>query len=140
MKGKKLTYKERVEKLESDANERRRVCNALCAHLAEGYSMESFSELTTNSLKRYMNIYKEEFVPEEIELAMQSGRDVWESIGRRQATGDCLGNSRSWWLNMAHRYKWSDRVNVETEHKGNIAVNIVSYATSKQPKDTLEVT
>lgn len=136
MKGRKLTYKERVEKLESDSSERRRVASALCKHLSEGYSVESFSELTTNSLKRYMNLYKEEFIPEEIELAVQQGRDMWESIGRKQATGDCLGNSRTWWLNMAHRYKWSDRVNIETEHKGSVAVNIVSYASSKVPTDT----
>jgi len=136
VKGRKLTYKERVSKLESDASERRRVATALCKHLAEGFSVESFSELTTNSLKRYMNLYKEEFIPEEIELAAQQGRDMWESIGRKQAMGDCLGNSRTWWLNMAHRYKWSDRVNIETEHKGNIAVNIVSYASSKAPTDT----
>lgn len=138
MKGRKLTYKEKIEKLESDASERRRVASALCAHLAEGYSVESFSELTTNSLKRYMNLYKEEFVPEEIELAAKKGQDMWEGIGKKQATGDCLGNSRSWWLNMAQRYKWSDRVNVETEHKGAIAVNIVSYASSKQPTATPE--
>ena len=136
MKGKKLSYQERVLKLESDASERRRVASALCKHLSEGYSVESFSELTTNSLKRYMNLYKEEFIPEEIELAVQQGRDMWESIGRKQATGDCLGNSRTWWLNMAHRYKWSDRVNIETEHKGSVAVNIVSYASSKVPTDT----
>lgn len=133
MKGKKLTHKERVEKLEADSNERRRICRELCAHLAEGYSLESFSEISTNSLRKYINLYKEEFPQEEIDLAMQKGRDMWESIGRRQAMGDCLGNSRTWFYNMAHRYKWSDRVNVETEHKGNVNVNVVSYAASKKP-------
>ena len=138
MKGRKLTHKERVEKLESDASERRRICNALCAHLSEGYSFESFSEISTNSLKRYMNLYKEEFDQEEIEIARQKGRDAWERIGHAQANGQCLGNSRTWFYNMSNRFGWRDKIDIEAEHKGNLAVNIVSYASSKARTDTPE--
>lgn len=138
MKGKKLTYKERVLKLESDSTERRRIFNLLCQHLADGYSMESFSELSVNSIKRYINLFKEEFVEEELEEARRKGRDAWERIGRKQADGECLGNSRSWFYNMANRYGWREKIDIEAEHKGQVAINIVSYASSKQSTDTRE--
>jgi len=138
MKGKKLTYKERVEKLESDSNERKRLCASLCRHLAEGFSFESFSEVSKNTLDRLRKSYVQDFDGEEIEQALMQGRDTWERIGKRQAMGDCLGNSRSWWLNMVARYNWRDKVDVQAEHNGNLNVSIVSYASSKSPKDTLE--
>ncbi len=138
MKGKKLTYKERIEKLESDSAERRRIFNLLCQHLSEGYSMESFSELSVNSIKRYINLFKEEFNEEELEEARRKGRDSWERIGRKQANGECLGNSRSWYYNMANRYGWREKIDIEAEHKGQLAINIVSYASSKQSTDIRE--
>lgn len=131
MKGKKLTYKERVVKLESDSNERRRVFKALLDHVGRGFSLESFSELSPNSIKKYLNMYKEEFDGEELEEAQRKGREAWEDIGQRQANGQCLGNSRTWFYNMSNRFGWRDKIDIAAEHKGNIAVNIVSYATSK---------
>lgn len=138
MKGKKMDYKERLSKLEADSAERKRLCDQLCKHLSRGYSVESFSEISTPSLKKYMNLYKEDFDKEQIDIAMQKGRDVWETIGYRQANGQCLGNSRSWYYNMANRYGWRERIDIEAEHKGSIAVNIVSYASTKGLTDTQE--
>jgi hypothetical protein len=140
VKGKKMTHKERVEKLEKDKIYRQEICRKLCAHLANGYSFESFTEISIVSLKKSMVSYPEDYDEGNLQQAIQQGRDMWETIGKRQASGDCLGNSRSWWLNMAHRYKWSDRVAIEAEHKGNVNVNIVSYATSKGSKDTSQQT
>jgi hypothetical protein len=131
MKGKKLTYKERVEKLEQDANERKRVFKELCAHVEKGYSLECFSLLSSDSIRMYLKTYKEEFVKEELDESLRKGREMWEDIGNRQANGQCLGNSRTWWLNMAHRYKWSDRLDIQSESKGQVAVNIVSYSSAK---------
>jgi len=131
MKGKKLSQQEYVIKLEKDKNERRKLHKAFCAHLAEGYSKESFSLTTRFTLERLHKSYPQDFPQEDIELALCDGRDMWETLGKRQASGDCMGNSRTWFYNMAHRYKWSDRIDVSNEHKGTVAVNIVSYASSK---------
>ena len=72
--------------------------------------------------------YKEEFCEEELALALRDGKQGWESIGRRQSEGTCLGNSRSWYYNMAARYKWSDRMHIESETKGTLNVNVVQYS------------
>ena len=88
--------------------------------------------MSPNTIKRYLEAYKEEFVQEELEDAMREGKQTWEDIGHKQATGNCLGNSRTWYYNMSNRYGWSDRQHVETEHKGAVSVNVISYATQKQ--------
>lgn len=140
MKGRKLTHKEKVERLETDSGYRREICRLLCMHLSEGYSLESFAEISTKSLKGYINLFKEEFPQEELDQAMQKGRDTWERIGYAQANGQCLGNSRTWFYNMSNRFGWRDKVDIETEHKGQLAVNIVSYASSKAPTGIAEDT
>lgn len=131
MKGKKMTLKERMEKIERDKNERRRLFKALCDHVSNGLSIESFSEVTTNTLKSYFKLYPEEFSGEEFDTALQKGREYWEDIGRRQANGNCLGNSRTWYYNMANRFGWREKLEVEAEHKGQIAINVVNYASQK---------
>lgn len=131
MKGRKLTHKEKIEKIEADKGERRKVFNDLCKHLSKGYSLECFSLLSANSIRKYLETYPEEFVQEEINDALREGQIYWEGIGRRQADGTCLGNSRTWYYNMSNRYRWSDRQQIETEHKGSVAVTVVNYASQK---------
>ncbi len=103
MKGKKLSAKERIEKLEADKNERRKIFKELCEHVGRGMSVESFPPLSANSIRKYLKDYPEEFCQEELDNAMRQGRDWWENVGRRQANGECLGNSRTWFYNMANR-------------------------------------
>lgn len=131
MKGKKLTHNERIAKLEADKIERRKIFKELCDHVSKGYSVESFGPLSVVSIRKYLNLFKEEFVQEELDNALRQGRDWWEGIGRRQAAGDCLGNSRTWFYNMANRYGWREKIEVEAEHKGQVNVNVISYATRK---------
>jgi hypothetical protein len=138
MKGRKLTNKERVEKLEQDKNERSKIFKELCAHIAGGLSLESFSLLSPNSVRTYLSKYPEEFCQEELDNAMRQGRAYWESIGKRQANGECLGNSRTWFYNMANRFGWREKLEVEAEHKGQVNVSIVSYATKKALTDIPE--
>lgn len=128
MKGKKLTYKERLKKAEDDRAERRKIFKELLNHVSQGLSIESFAPLSDVTIKKYLNLYPEDFVPEELDAAKRSGRSYWESLGRRQSTGECLGNSRTWFYNMANRYGWRDKLDVEAEHKGQVSVNVVSYA------------
>ncbi len=134
MKGKKLSHKERIAKIEDDKTVRRKIFKELCDHVSKGYSLESFSGLSVESIRKYLKVFSEEFVQEELDNAFRNGREMWETIGYRQANGQCLGNSRTWFYNMANRYGWRDRVEVEAEHKGQVSVNVVSYATSKQAR------
>jgi|SRR5690242_4253688 len=131
MKGKKLTVRERKEKLEACKTERRKTFKELCDHVSQGLSLECFGPLGPDSIRKYLKTYPEEFVQEELDNAMRNGRDWWEKIGRSQANGSCLGNSRTWYYNMANRYGWREKLEVEAEHKGQVSVNVVSYATQK---------
>ena len=128
--GKKSTYKERMRLLANSAVERRRVFVNLVRHLKAGYSLDCFSELSENSIREFLKTYPEEFVWEEVEQALRDGKSGWENLGRRQADGTCLGNSRSWYYNMVNRYKWRERVEVDAEVKGSLSVNVVNYAPS----------
>jgi hypothetical protein len=138
MKGKKLSVKERIAKLEQDKKFRRQIFSDLCAHVRKGYSVDCFSAIPTKSIYNYLKAYPDEFVWEELEAAKQDGRVWWETIGHRQASGDCLGNSRTWQYNMINRYGWRDKIEVEAEHKGTVQVNVISYAQSKQCKSECE--
>jgi len=130
-RGKKESAKERIERYNTDPGARKRLCAELCKHLEQGYSVESFSGVSTRILKTYLELYKDEFPREDIEEAMQVGRDTWEQIGKRQANGQCLGNSRSWYLNMSNRYNWTDKQQIEVDGKQAVSVSIVNYSSAK---------
>lgn len=136
MKGKKATSKERIEKLGQDKNERRKIFKELCDHIRAGYSLDCFALLSDVSINKYLKLYPEEFCQEELHDAMRQGKQGWEDIGRKQANGSCLGNSRSWYYNMANRYGWREKLEVEAEHKGQVQVNVVSYASKKHLEDS----
>ena len=138
MKGKKITVKERVIKLAHDKNERKKVFKELCDHVGNGYSLESFAPLSSESVRKFLKTYPEEFCQEELDTALRKGRDWWEGIGRKQASGDCLGNSRTWYYNMANRYGWREKLEVEAEHKGQVNVNVVSYASIKASESCVD--
>ena len=137
MKGKKLTVKETLAKVEQDRIYRRKIFKELCTHVAQGLSLDCFSLLAVDTIKKYLKVYPEEFVQEELDQALRDGKIWWESCGRRQANGECLGNSRTWYYNMSNRYAWRDKVEVESEIKGNVSVNVVNYS-SKKPSEGTE--
>lgn len=136
MKGKKLSIKERMAKLEGDKAERKKIFKELLDHVSSGLSMESFGPLSLTSVKTYLSSYPEEFVQEELDNAIRNSRSYWEDIGKRQANGQCLGNSRTWFYNMANRFGWREKLEVEAEHKGQVNINVVSYATQKARQDS----
>jgi hypothetical protein len=141
MRGKKRpAVVTRLEDYRTDQGARRDLCRRLCDHLSKGYSMECFAEISTNSLKSLLKDYREDFDMEKIDMAVQAGRQAWEQIGARQASGSCLGNSRSWWLNMAVRYGWTERQAVDVAHSGQVAVSVVNYASNKPSQSSLSAT
>lgn len=130
-RGKAVSAKDREAKLEADKEYRKKIFEKLKDHLRRGYSLDCFAEISETAIRRYLSIYKDEFSQDELDEAQREGKLLWEGIGYRQADGKCLGNSKAWWYNMAHRYKWSDRVHVEAQHSGQVAVSVVSYASQK---------
>lgn len=129
----KMRAKEIKEKLESDANFRKKIFDLLLEHLRDGYSIDCFSFLSDTTIYQYLKTYKDEFVEEDLIIALREGKEGWEDIGRRQSLGTCLGNSRSWYYNMSARYKWSDRMHIDSETKGTLNVNVIQYSKPTQP-------
>lgn len=134
--GKKQSYKEFCAELESNPKARQKLFKSLLDHLKEGLSFESFYLLETQRLKDLLTRYKHEFDDDEILISCQEGRDWWERLGKAQANGQNLGNSRAWWYNMVHRYGWSDKVEVKATHDGTVNVNIVSYADTQSKQQS----
>jgi hypothetical protein len=131
MKGKKMNCIERKKKIELDKNERRKVFKELCAHIQNGYSLDCFGPLSDTTIRSYLKQYPDEFIEQELQDSLRKAKNNWEEIGLRQANGSCLGNSRSWYYNMANRYGWREKLEVEAEHKGSVNINVVSYASKK---------
>jgi hypothetical protein len=138
MKGRKLSHKEKIAKIAAHKTYRQAIFKELCAHVAKGYSADCFPKLSIVSIRNYLKIYPEEFLQDELDEAMREGKVFWEDIGARQANGLCLGNSRTWYYNMANRFGWREKLDIEAEHKGTVAVNIVSYASSNGSKSDSE--
>lgn len=128
VKGRKKTAKETIEDLATSQIERRTIFKRLLEHVRAGYSLDCFGPISEITIKRCLELYKDDFVLEELDSAMRDAKQHWEQIGYRQSTGDCLGNSRSWYYNMSNRYDWSDRQKVDQEHSGQVSVNIVNYS------------
>lgn len=131
MKEEKLGPTKRAEEIAKDAELRKRIFKRLCKHLEAGYSMNCFDELCKRSVEKYLTLYPEEFIQEELDEAIRKGMCYWETLGRRQADGTCLGNSRTWYYNMSNRYGWSEKQQIETDNKHSVSVNVVSYASQK---------
>jgi len=135
MKGRKLTQREINKKVQEDKLFRNMIFKELVKHLEKGMSLDSFEWISRATLNELMKRYPDEFNDDDLEHARRLGRDSWERIGLRQALGECLGNSRTWFYNMANRYGWRDKIDVESEHKGQVQVNVVNYAKGKHPTD-----
>src|ERR1700679_1052112 len=106
----------------------------LCKHLAQGYSIDCFSDLSDKSIKTYIKLYPNEFSQDKLDEAMRKGKQMWESIGTKQARGECLGNRRNWYYNMSNRYGWREKVDIEQETKGAVNVSVINYSSKKPPK------
>ncbi len=106
----------------------REICFAeLILHLQEGYSIDCFGPISSDTIFELCKDYPDEFNPVALEIVVRKAKTGWEKIGREQAEGKCLGNSRAWFYNMAHRYGWSDKVDIKADIKGSVSVNVINY-------------
>lgn len=135
---KRISSKERRRLLEENPDEREKIFKELCQHLQSGFSLDCFGPLSEVTIGKYLKEYPLEFVQEDFDSALRLGKGMWENIGKKQSTGECLGNSRSWYYNMSNRYKWSDKVDIEAEHKGQLSVQVVNYATPIDPQGIVD--
>jgi hypothetical protein len=119
-----------IEELEQSKSVRQKTFRELLKHVKGGYSLDCFPSVSQKTIENLLLQYPEEWVEDELVEAMREGKRGWEAIGRRQAEGTCLGNSRAWFYNMAHRYNWSEKQQIDVKTEGTLAVNIVSYADS----------
>lgn len=131
IKRERLTPQEKGLKIAEDPIYRRQMFVDLLRHVEGGYSLDSFEGCSDDSVRKYLKLYKDEWNQEELEQAQRKGKGLWENIGFRQANGECIGNSRSWYYNMANRYGWREKLDIEAEHKGQVQVNVVSYASQR---------
>lgn len=132
MKGRKLKTRERMDSLKDSMDERKKLFKKLCGHIESGYSLDCFPELSDSSITFMMKEYPGEFVEEELICSIRRAKMMWEDIGHRQASGNCLGNSRSWFYNMINRYGWHEKSEVKQDVKGQVSVSIVNYGAAKQ--------
>lgn len=131
VKQKKMSGRERRQLIETSVSERQRVFKELLMHLRGGYSLTSFGPLSEHTISLYMERFPGEFCVEDIQDAQREGFTMWEQIGKRQAEGTCMGNSRTWYYNMSNRYGWSDKQKIEQDVSGSVAVNVISYARAR---------
>lgn len=114
------------------------VFEELTKHIRAGYSIDCFGPISSNCIEECVKAYPEVWSQARLVEAMRHAKCGWESIGRRQADGSCLGNSRSWYYNMSNRYGWSDRQEVKTTGTQAVNVSIVSYQAAKPTQDAAE--
>ena len=126
-KGKKMTWREKQELFHSSADYRKEVFEGLLKHLADGYSIDCYSGFSEPTIMEAAKKYPLEFDLGAIHDAQMDGKAYWETLGKRQADGSCMGNSRTWYYNMAHRYRWSDRQQIDHNVNGQLSVNVVNY-------------
>ncbi len=93
---------------------RQKACMDFCAHIAAGYSIESFPDADRKTIRYYAEQFPEDFPPEKLEEAARRGLLEWERIGKEGARGDLAKfNASAWSFNMKNRAGWRDRNEVE---------------------------
>ena len=78
--------------------ERIAACKRYCEYLRRGFSKCYYPEAREDTIKRYMDVYPNEFVKEKIEDAERAGLGRIESIGFDGMMGKVPGFSASTWI------------------------------------------
>ena len=95
--------------------ERQKLCDDFCAHLAEGFSIGAFPDADHKTIKRYARDFPEDFPAEKLEGAARRGRLYWEKMGKDGAEGKIEHfNATAWIFNMKNRVGWKDRTEIES--------------------------
>lgn len=136
-KSKRLTGSALMAAFIDNATLQAEIFEDLRRHLKQGLSIDCFGPLSDTSIRECVKLYPDTWSEDALIETLREAKSGWETIGRRQADGSCMGNSRSWYYNMSNRYGWSDRQQVETKGTQQLNVNIVSYAAPDKLKDSV---
>lgn len=103
--------------------QRKKLLTEYLIHISSGYSDKSFTLCDMDTFVNYCNKYPNDFPTDMIEKGRRERMFFWEKIGIEGTTGKLHGyNSRSWEFNMKNRFKWSEKI--ELESRGNIVTSI----------------
>lgn len=103
--------------------QRKKLLTEYLKHISGGYSDKSFTFCDMDTFVNYCNKYPNDFPTDMIEKGRRERMFFWEKIGIEGTTGKLQGyNSRSWEFNMKNRFKWSEKI--ELESRGNIVTSI----------------
>lgn len=111
---------------------RREIFEELLKHLERGFSMDSFKSLSVKEIERMCEEYPSEFDCEAIQESLRVAKCMWEGIGLRQSTGECIGNSRSWYYNMTNRFGWRERAQLDSNVTSQAVVEVVNYGSENE--------
>ena len=107
------------------------------AHISSGYRDKSFTVCDMDTFTNYCNKYPNDFPTDMIERARRERMLFWERIGIEGTTGKIQGyNSRSWEFNMKNRFRWSEKI--ELESRGNIVTSISFVERKSDTKELKE--
>lgn len=87
---------------------RRRVCRNLLDHLEKGHSIDSFPDLSRNTLQCYIRLFPNDFPSEDIQKALRIARKKDETLCLDALYGRSSKhfNTRAWSLRMKNRWGW----------------------------------
>lgn len=105
------------------SEERKRICELVCEHIASGLSQDSFPEADWDTVERYIRDFPDDFPAEKLKMAARRNRLYWETRGICGMNGDIPGfNATAWIFNMKNRFKdWNDTR--QTQLTGHLEVN-----------------
>ena len=103
--------------------QRKKLLAEYLTHISSGYSDKSFPVCDMDTFMLYCEKYPNDFPTDIIEQGRRERLLFWERIGIEGTTGKIQGyNSRSWEFNMKNRFRWSEKI--ELESRGNILTSI----------------
>ncbi|PVB59321.1 hypothetical protein DCO57_22780 [Labrenzia sp. 011] len=118
---------------------RRAACEALCAHIAAGYSLDSFPGANRTTIRYYVEQFPNDFPPAKLEEAERLGLLEWERIGKEGAKGDLAKfNASAWTFTMKNRAGWQDRPEADARGSPCTGDGIVRAETFK-PRSSEEI-
>lgn len=105
------------------SQQRKKLLNDYIEHISAGFSDKSFIPCDMDTFSEYCKRYPNDFPTDIIEQNRRKRLLFWERIGIEGTTGKLAGyNSRSWEFNMKNRFKWSEKIEVEST--GNVVTSI----------------
>jgi hypothetical protein len=115
-------------------------CEMLIKHMSEGLSFESFGGVVNchdDTLRNWCELFPE-FLDAR-KRGLQANKIFWERVGVDGAMGKIPGfNATSWIFNMKNRFKWTDRLESNTNHSGKIDIPAVTFVVESSDDDKKE--